>query len=844
MVADIYSTITTESVERLAATLARRDITAIRRIEPIADFEELIAFTTENPIPVENVNRNPVWRLESVSSRLVEAVAISAHEPTMRDAGWKILAKIILELADYLYAYHISAIPRERLHSGAALALVSGLCPKLSQSDAWRIAGFARIAESIKKTGDVPSYLIEPIDAAFALARLHDFPIFDEAIDCYNKVFDRNLRWNKRTHFALTDVEFFNNLDLSHAGLEKVKFEWESGNLEEAKFAYASAKQSLFATKQLPDLLQTPIGPRVVNWLALWFDRFPTSFIPRQNCGADRPDSLKLSRLFFDLPTTDEWDGAMSFDGAKSFLEFARYFSAYQGLDKADFLVESSGIGVTALLFPEWLEQEQFFKLALRRCKWIFANHILSDGLQNDGSLTAHHFALKCLLSFYQLACRCEIQLPQDFNTHCEKTIEALMYLSQPDDRLPCWDGCDSPDRNVIELCAVGQCVFHREDFLYIASGGRTGLPPKENSHAFPYKGYYVMRDQWRANAQYLLFDSGGSTTSRNRSDRLNFILYAYGRPLINDGEGFSADHASEGDILENRRCNTVIIDGKGQCRSDFCRATRVEKHDTDWLSTPSFDFVEGWHKDGYSDVDMFDCDKQFQHKRSIFYVKETVQFGRSVSAEGGYFILHDLILGEGEHKLEQIFHLSPVTYNGLEVNDNNAICTIEPNLSNLALTPVSDVKDLEVRWQCEKTNAVAARQGACELARCELNFVMKRTLPTVMNTLMYPLRAGERTFPKVQPVEAVANPDVLATGFTVAHGQATDLVLISDDGFANMRTSDVEFVGEYLFLRFDERGKPQRLIIINGQFLKWKTEVLVELPEPRTYYESSGCVE
>lgn len=112
------------------------------------------------------------------------------------------------------------------------------------------------------------------------------------------------------------------------------------------------------------------------------------------------------------------------------------------------------------------------------------------------------------------------------------------------------------------------------------------------------------------------------------------------------------------------------------------------------------------------------------------------------------------------------------------------------------------------------------------------------------MNTLMYPLRAGERTLPKVQPVEAVSNPDVLATGFTVEHGQATDLVLISDDGFARMWTTDVEFVGEYLFLRFDERGKPQRLTIINGQFLKWRTEVLVELPEPRTYYESSGCVE
>ena len=841
MVPDIYSTISTESVERFAVTLARRNIPAIEHIEPVADFEELTTFTAENPTPIEYAIRNPVWRLESVSSRLVEAVAIAAHEPTMRDAGWEVLSKIILELIEYLYTHHQSQNPRERLQAGVALALASCLCAKLPQSNAWRLAGFARIAESITKNDDFPSYLIEPIDAAFELARALDLPIFGEAIDRYNEDLHRNFRWNKRTHFKLTDVEFFNGLNLCHTGLEKVKSKWKLGKHDDAKCGYASAKQSFFTSRNWPHLLQTPLRPSVVDWWELWFDRFTSSETPHQKCELDRRAALKFSKLLFDLPTTAESHSAMSFDMAKFYIEFARYFSVYQGLSDADFLVETCVIGVAALLFPEWLEQEQFLKLALRRCKWILDDHILPDGLQNDDSNAAHQFVLTCLLSFHQHACLSDFQLPQNFNRRCEKTIEALMYLSQPNIRLPHWNRCDSTAIGVSELCGVGQGVFHREDFLYIASGGAAGRPPNEMSHAFPYKGYYVMRDQWRTDAQYLLFDRDGSTARHHRGDKLNFILHAFGRPLIIDGGGFIADHVSEGDYLPNRRYNTVIIDGKGQCRSDLCRARRVQNPDANWLSAPLFDYVEGWHKDGYAEGDMFDYDTHFQHKRSIFYAKEKLQSGRSISTEGGYFILHDLILGEGKHSLEQIFHLASATYNRVEVYGNNAVCTAEPNLSNLGLAPVSGAEDLEVQLQCGETVAVAERT-VYELPPCELTYVVKRTLPTVMNTVLCPLRPGATTVPEARPIEVVADPDVLATGFTVTHEQTTDLVLISDDGFALMSTTDVEFVGEYLFLRLDERRKPQRVTIINGQFLKWRTEVLVAFPEPRTYYESSTC--
>ena len=76
-----YSTITSEQIRLLAVTLARREAPVINRFDPIADYEELSTFAAENPTPIFSGNRNPIWRIESVAARLVEAFAIASHEP-------------------------------------------------------------------------------------------------------------------------------------------------------------------------------------------------------------------------------------------------------------------------------------------------------------------------------------------------------------------------------------------------------------------------------------------------------------------------------------------------------------------------------------------------------------------------------------------------------------------------------------------------------------------------------------------------------------------------------------------------------------------------------------------
>ena len=799
-----YATITLEDVEGLARTLAHRDLPVIKRFEPVTDFEELVTFTTENTTPVEYADRNPIWRLESVSARLIEAVAIAAHEP-MLDIGWQVLARIILEHAEYLYTYHYSHHAHERLLAGGALALISSLCRALPQAAAWRLAGFARIAESIDKVEGVSaqSHLIDPIDGAFELALSLNLPILGDAINRYDTALHRDLQWDKRTRFKLSDQDFFDQLDLSYPGLEGVKSEWERGHLEETKSAYVKRKRSFVDFRQSADFRQ----PMLCSY----------------------------------------------FDMAKSYLEQALHLSAYQPLDYIDFQEDTGRIGIAALLFPEWRNQEQFLKLALRRYKWINNKCIFPDGFQTECSSTSHQSSFTCLSSFYQLARRCDFRLPQDFHEQFEKMIEGFMYLSQPDYRMPLLGDCSLTDVHAREPCRVGHALFNREDFLYMASEGSAGTPPDETSHAFPYAGYYVMRDNWGVDAQYLAFDSGVFGSENAHEDKLNFVLYAYGRPLIIDPGGTQANDAFGDYLRSSRGHNSVMVDGKGQCRALMCDAEIIPDPDTRWLTTPSFDFVEGWYKEGYAKKGFADPDLNMHHKRSIFYVKGSARKQGMVNGE--YFILHDLILGEGEHLLEQIFHLAPVLDvpgrelnfaakhsdepGRVEVMEHKVVRTVEPSLSNLVIVPV-DAADLEVRLQCGEADPIVGWTALQhKTTSYDLTYTVKRSLPTVMNTVLLPLRPRAEMVPEVKPVEVVTDPDVLATGFTVAHSRFIDLILISDDGFAEMSTTEVEFAGEYLFLRLDEEGQPQRIAMINGQFVKLGECVLVDLPQPQENYES-----
>ncbi len=214
----------------------------------------------------------------------------------------------------------------------------------------------------------------------------------------------------------------------------------------------------------------------------------------------------------------------------------------------------------------------------------------------------------------------------------------------------------------------------------------------------------------------------------------------------------------------------------------------------TQWITTSAFDFVEKWCQTAAA-----------HHKRAIFYLK------------GEYFILHDLVLGAEAQTLEQTFHLG----GGIDAQintDTGHTWTEDTRRSNLFIG-ATDTTDLTVALEGD---SVIYRRNS--------------ESPAALNTLLFPMRPAIKTHPTISDIEVRTDADVLGTGFTLELPNTTDTFLISDDGLAEMSTEDIQFVGEYLFLRRDASGSV-RFIMLNGRFLKVGPKVLADLAEPRESY-------
>ena len=164
---------------------------------------------------------------------------------------------------------------------------------------------------------------------------------------------------------------------------------------------------------------------------------------------------------------------------------------------------------------------------------------------------------------------------------------------------------------------------------------------------------------------------------------------------------------------------------------------------------------------------------RDVHRKRSIFYAK------------GDYFIMHDLSLGEAGDIGEQVPR------------------STTQHRKHLFIDTVGDT---------DKFSAV-------------------------LNTLLFPMKPDIEKFPTIASIAVNTDADVLATGFTVEVNGVTDTFLISDDGFAAMLTADIEFVGEYLFLR------EERFVMLNARFLKVGDNILADFDEPRESYVQMSFV-
>jgi hypothetical protein len=355
-----------------------------------------------------------------------------------------------------------------------------------------------------------------------------------------------------------------------------------------------------------------------------------------------------------------EWLRALAISGRHIECYLSTYFSPNTHL-----LGEAVALFFIGTLCPELPSAKRWRDLGWKIVTHEMQRQVQADGLHFEQSTYYHVYALDFFLHAAILGNINEMPMPEGFDAALERMLDALRLLTRAgtaprfgdDDGGRLFDARRNRPEQMTDPLATGAVLFGRGDFKSLAGGlreeslwllGEQGLeefdrlPAKAvdlDSTALQAGGLYFMTGADRQ----LVIDAGAqgaATAGHGHADGLSVCVNAKGRPLLLD-PGACEYVGEERRLFRSTRFhNTLTVDGQGQAQPkgpfSWTRLPRVRSEG--WITGQTFDLFVGSH-DGYWPT---------VHRRWVFSLKSD------------FWLVRDLVLGEGEHAVDINWHLSP----------------------------------------------------------------------------------------------------------------------------------------------------------------------------------------
>jgi hypothetical protein len=390
---------------------------------------------------------------------------------------------------------------------------------------------------------------------------------------------------------------------------------------------------------------------RAISWLwALHFLRDSSSLTPR---------------LFRRLV------GVLDLHGRQIADNLSTYFSPNTHLTG-----EALGLVAVGTALPQLQNAEEWRKIGYGILEAEFFKQIRPDGTYVEQSLYYHRYTLDIFMQALVLS-RHDGNRLRVIEERLQAAFDHAMYLTRPDGTFPLIGDDDGGELLPLDARATNDfraglgtaaALFGRADYACAAGElceetlwllGPSGVtafdalrpvPPVNTSRGFADGGYYVMRDTWSRDANWLAMDAGPHgylNCGHAHADALSIDVVSRGRSLLTDAGTFSysADLESRNHFRSTAAHNTVVVDGHSSSQlgagafhwKGFAR-TEVRR----WISTSSFDFIAARH-DGFTHLE-----SPVFHERSVLFVR------------GEYWLIRDRIESAGDHDVEVLFHCAP----------------------------------------------------------------------------------------------------------------------------------------------------------------------------------------
>ncbi|MEW6354968.1 MAG: alginate lyase family protein [Planctomycetota bacterium] len=476
-------------------------------------------------------------------------------------------------------------------------------------------------------------------------------------------------------------------------------------------------------------------------------------------------------------------------------------------------MMETNGLFHIGVMLPEFKEAETWRRTAIERMNAELDNQFYPDGAQTELTPGYHSVSVGNTLGFLDVAKQTDTKLPDEITGKLERTFQYYVRIVMPDGTTPALN--DSGRGTIQRWMEKGFALFpHREDFRFLAAGGKEGRSPEFASCAMDYAGWYIMRTGGTSRDKYLLFDAGPFGTGHQHEDKLHLILHAFGRTLITEPGNYSYDRSDwRKYVLSTRGHNTIMVDGEEQSRRlqrDTWRSMTALPNR--WITSDDVDYAEGTYADGYGEK----MDKTVTHTRRVLFVKPD------------YWIVVDELKpsDDKEHTYESLFHLeSP----GANVNpETQVVTTTNPTGGNVAIVPLTPSGiDVEI-IQGQKEPVV---QGWMPTGRHnELRPIPTAVIrlrakgPTLLAYAIIPYEGNEPSnLPRPEMVTATKGRSNLAVCLRFA--DRTDTLVLTDRSGGEVQVDGFATDAEIALIGRAADGNAARLFFVGGTYLRQEGE-------------------
>ena len=297
-------------------------------------------------------------------------------------------------------------------------------------------------------------------------------------------------------------------------------------------------------------------------------------------------------------------------------------------------LMEAEGMAFIAMTFPEFKAAEKWRNEAIRRLNREINIQVYPDGHQRELAIGYHMGCIRWFMRTWELAKMNgqENAFPESYLETIEKMCEVPMKIGLPDGTNvqfgDAWAG--EPGQHADRFLEWLE-TFNRDDFLYLATGGKKGTPPVQTAFALKESGIYSMRSGWNEDAICLVLKCGPDGGGHSQPDNGTFDLYAGGRNLMPDAGSYIYSGNPEGRkwFRQTKVHQTLTLNGEN---SEYAPKLLLWKpgEDTDILVVENQSY------------------ENLTHRRSVFFVDKR------------YFIVVDDAIGSATGNVDIHFQLAP----------------------------------------------------------------------------------------------------------------------------------------------------------------------------------------